>query len=62
MLSFCMATVEQGLQLVGFERSQCIYLSARQQRADNLERRVLGSGANERYSTVFDSSEQAVLL
>ena len=54
--------VEQNSQVALVERFEHIYLTAAQQRRYDLERGVLGGGADERYHALLDGSQQRILL
>ena len=54
--------VQENLQVSGFKRLKHKDLATRQKGRDNLERWVLGGGADEHYRAILDRSEQRVLL
>ena len=54
--------VEQRCELVRLERFQNIHRGTRQQRADHLERRILGRGADERDEPALDEWKKRILL
>src|SRR5664280_2909835 len=49
-------------QLLGGQGLQCIHAQAREQRAVDLERRVLGGGADQRQQALLHRGQQRVLL
>ena len=55
-------TVQQGEQIVLAQGLEHIYLTAAQQRCDNLKTRVLGSSTDQGDKSFFHSTEQTVLL
>ena len=55
-------SVDEFQQVVLLERLENIQLAARQQRAYNLERRILGRCTYQRHYTLFDRTQQRVLL
>ncbi len=55
-------TADQDLEVVVIETSEHEYLDARQQCADQLERRVLGRRPDEDHRAVLDIREEGVLL
>ena len=54
--------LQQGFEIVVVEAAQHEDLGARQQRADQLEGRVLGRGADEDHRAVLDNRQKGVLL
>ena len=57
-----LGAAQQGLEVVVTEAAQDEDLGARQQRADQLEGRVLGRGADEDHGAVLDNGQKGVLL
>ena len=55
-------SIEELTELFGLERFQYVDRRAREQRADDLERRVLGGGADERQQAPLHERQESILL
>ena len=61
-LPVCERIAQQRLQLLGGQRLEHVNARSRQQCADDLERRILGGGADEGQRAVLDVRQKRVLL